>query len=240
MPSLPSSAIARRVSLMATASGCRTKVKIVAAGSRITAMVRSYLCLASWIAAAGPMQVWPLPWLAASMDWLHSAGSSSRRRVWPVGAVSKITTSKVLPSAAGTSRKSVKRSKEATSAVQGPLICSSITCTICGGKAARRGAMARSMYSWVAWSGSISMAHRLGTPAMGVTWWPISCSNTSARLEAGIGGDDQRALAFVGVAHGVRAGHAGLAHAALAGEEDKLGGHEAAPFRCGRNSARVG
>ena len=44
-----------------------------------------------------PMQVCPLPALAASMDWLHSAGSSSKRMVWPVGAVSKITISKTVP-----------------------------------------------------------------------------------------------------------------------------------------------
>ncbi len=37
-----------------------------------------------------------------------------------------------------------------------------------------------------------------------------------------VGGDDQRALALVGIAHGLRAGHAGLAHAAFTGEEDEL------------------
>ena len=38
-----------------------------------------------------------------------------------------------------------------------------------------------------------------------------------------IGRDDQRAFAFIGVAHGLRAGHAGLAHAAFTGEEDDIG-----------------
>ena len=105
--------------------------------------------------------------------------------MWPVGAVSNMTTSKAISSPDGTSKKSVKRSKAATSDVQGPLICSSMTSTIWGGKAARMGSIARSMYSWVALSASISIAHRLGKPWIGITWWPISCSKTSARFEAG-------------------------------------------------------
>ncbi len=100
------------------------------------------------------------------------------------GGVSKITVSNCGADESIT-MKSVKRSKAATSAVQGPLICSSITFTIGAGKAARRGARARSIYSCVDLSGSISMAHRFGTPLMAVIWWPIGCSKTSARLEAG-------------------------------------------------------
>ena len=46
-----------------------------------------------------------------------------------------------------------------------------------------------------------------------------------------IGGDDQRALALVGVADGVRAGHAGFAHPAFAGKEYKLIGHNCAPSK---------
>src|SRR5450759_3165547 len=47
------------------------------------------------------------------------------------------------------------------------------------------GAMARSMYSWVALSGSISIAHKLDIPWIGVILWPMACSKTSARFEAG-------------------------------------------------------
>src|SRR5450759_3707305 len=60
-----------------------------------------------------------------------------------------------------------------------------MTRTISGGKISRIGASVRSVYSAVARSGSISIAHRFGTPAIGVIAWPIGCSNTSARLEAG-------------------------------------------------------
>ncbi len=101
------------------------------------------------------------------------------------GAVSKITTSKAVPFIGRQVQEIGEAVKGGHFGGAGPLICSSITCTIWGGKAARMGAMARSIYSWVALSGSISMAHRFGTPAIGVTWWPIACSNTSARLEAG-------------------------------------------------------
>jgi len=60
-----------------------------------------------------------------------------------------------------------------------------MTRTISGGKISRIGASVRSVYSAVARSGSISIAHRFGTPAIGVIAWPIDCSNTSARFEAG-------------------------------------------------------
>ena len=50
--------------------------------------------------------------------------------------------------------------------------------TIAGGKAARMGVRARSLYSSVARSASISIANRFGAPAMGVTAWPIGCSKT--------------------------------------------------------------
>ena len=49
---------------------------------------------AAWMAVAAkkPDAPWcPLPALAASMDWLHSAGNSNKRMVCPVGAVSKMT-----------------------------------------------------------------------------------------------------------------------------------------------------
>lgn len=55
-----------------------------------------------------------------------------------------------------------------------------------------------------------------------------------------IGGDDQCALAFIREAHRSGAGHAGFAHAALAGEEDELGGHDAAPFNAALTSAMLG
>ncbi len=60
-----------------------------------------------------------------------------------------------------------------------------MTRTISGGKISRIGASVRSVYSAVALSGSISIAQRFGTPPIGVTAWPIGCSNTSARFEAG-------------------------------------------------------
>ncbi len=60
-----------------------------------------------------------------------------------------------------------------------------MTRTISGGKISRIGASVRSVYSAVARSGSISIADRLGTPTIRVIAWPMGCSNTSARLDAG-------------------------------------------------------
>ncbi len=190
MPRRASSAPARFVSAIAVASGWRTNAKRVRTGSRSAASARSYLTLASAIAAAGPMHVWPAPASASEMLLDQASGSSRRRTVCPVGAVSKITRSKASPlvgTSAGAvgSRKSAKRSKAATSAVHGPASCSSMTATICSGKISRIGASVRSVYSAVALSGSISIAHRPGTPAIAVMAWPMGCSNTSARLDAG-------------------------------------------------------
>jgi len=190
IPRRASSAPARRVSAIAVASGWSTKANRVNDWSRSAASARSYLTFASAIAAAGPMHVWPEPAADSAMLFDQASGSSSRRTVWPVGAVSKITRSNDSPPAGGAagavgSRKSAKRSNAATSAVHGPASCSSMTRTISGGKISRIGASVRSVYSAVARSGSISIAHRFGTPAIGVIAWPIGCSNTSARLEAG-------------------------------------------------------
>ena len=190
IPRRASSAPARFVSAMDVASACSTNTNRVCQGSRSAASARSYLSLASAIAAAGPMQVWPAPDSASAMLFDHASGSSSRRTVWPVGAVSKITRSNASPltgtmAGAAGSRKSAKRSNAATSAVQGPASCSSMTATICSGKIARIGARVRSVYSAVALSGSISIAHRPGTASIAVTACPMGCSKTSARLDAG-------------------------------------------------------
>ena len=55
-----------------------------------------------------------------------------------------------------------------------------------------------------------------------------------------VGGNDQGALAFVGKAHSLGAGHAGLAHAALTGEKEKMCAHAVTPFNADLTSVRVG
>ena len=77
----------------------------------------------------------------------------------------------------------MNRSKEAISTVQALRNCSSRTFMASGGRTARKGASARSPYSFVAESGSISSANRFG--AISVTRCPMGRSKTSARLLAG-------------------------------------------------------
>ena len=74
-----------------------------------------------------------------------------------MGAVSKTTWSNSV-----SPRKSVNRSNEAISTVQALRNCSSRTFMASGGSTARKGASARSPYSFVAVSGSISSANRFG------------------------------------------------------------------------------
>ena len=78
-------------------AGGRTRTG--SAPSRSAPRARSYFAFASAIAAAGPMHVWPEPASASEMLFVQASGSSSRRTVWPVGAVSKMTRSKASPPA---------------------------------------------------------------------------------------------------------------------------------------------
>ena len=91
--------------------------------------------------------------------------------MWPVGAVSKITMSNAAPPgpAGATSRKSVKRSKAATSAVQGPahLLLHDLH-HLAGNDRADRRQRPVAVLLAVARSGSISIAHRFGTASIGV------------------------------------------------------------------------
>ena len=188
------------------------------------------MTFASAIAAAGPMHVWPAPASASEMLFDQASGSSSRRTVWPVGAVSKITRSKPAPPAGG--ERGSRRVEEVGEAVErgdlggarpGELLLHDPHDLGREDLADRRqrpvGVLGGRR------SGSISIAHRFGTPAIGVIAWPIGCSNTSARFDAGSVVTIRTRRAGVGLGDGGRAGHRRLADAALAGEEEELG-HE--------------
>ncbi len=155
IPMVSSSFDARSVSYSESASGRITKMKVVRLGSLRSAVALSYFSLESWIVWTGPRQVWPLPFADVSICLDQSTGSSSSRIVCPVGAVSKTMISYSSPS-----MKSINRSKDAISVVQGPLKFSSREAITSGGITSRNGPMMRSLYSIVATSGSISMAQR--------------------------------------------------------------------------------
>ena len=235
IPRRASSAPARFVSAMDVASACSTNTNLVCHGSRSAASARSYLSLASAIAAAGPMQVWPAPDSASAMLFDHASGSSSRRTVWPVGAVSKITRSNASPltgtrAGAAGSRKSAKRSNAATSAVQGPASCSSMTATICSGKIARIGASVA-----VGVLGRRLVRVDLHRPQAGHRVdrrdrVPDGLLEDVGEVGRRVGRHDQDALAGIGLGDGGRAGHRRLADAALAREEEELDHRDVCSF----------
>ncbi len=154
-------------------------------------------------AAAGPMQVWPLP-CAGGVD---STGSTrpavpAGAGVWPVGAVSKIDDVELLLPIG-----CVVQHQKIGKAVEGGHF---------GGAGAahllfhhlhhlrrKGGAQGRHRAVDVLLGRLVGVdLHRPQVGArrrVGVIWWPISCSKTSARLEAGSVVTISVRFAFIGV-----------------------------------------
>ena len=84
-----------------------------------------------------------MPRVLSARNSLHAAGSSSRRSVWPVGAVSKTTWSNAVV-VAGSPSSLANSSKAAISTVHAPDICSSMLRTAAAGSTPRNGATMRS------------------------------------------------------------------------------------------------
>jgi hypothetical protein len=84
-----------------------------------------------------------VPPTLASMKPVHAAGSSSRRSVWPVGAVSKTTWSNAAVAASSPSSFE-NSSNAAISTVQAPESCSSMLATATAGSTPRYGPTMRS------------------------------------------------------------------------------------------------
>ena len=92
-------------------------------------ITRPKRCLATSSAAVVSTEAKTL----TSICLLQSMGSSSRRRVWPVGAVSK-----TMESHCACEAKSMNRSKAAISSVQGESSSSSMAWMACSGRPRRR------------------------------------------------------------------------------------------------------
>ena len=164
-----------------------------------------------------------------SMKLVHAAGSSSRRSVCPVGAVSKMTwsNSAVAPRSPSSFENS---SNAAISTVHAPESCSSMLATATAGSTPRYGpddALA------------VVVRRLLGVDVQRREAGHVRHRRRRRRelhaehlveVRGRVGADEQHALARVGEADGRRAGRGGLADAALAREEEDA---RRIPDQCG-------
>ena len=140
-PSSASSPRVRSASRSAAVSGRLTSTTVVCAGSDKRCTVAAYNAFCFSSPASGPRQ--EAPPVESAMNSLHADGSVSRRSVWPVGAVSKITwsNSAVL---SGYPSSLENSSNAAISTVHAPENCSSMLAMAAGGRIPRYGATMRS------------------------------------------------------------------------------------------------
>jgi hypothetical protein len=89
MPIAASSPPVRSASRRAETSGRETSTRVVMDGSASAPMLAAYRSFWACNPASGPKQ--EVPVVLAAIKPVQAAGSLSRRRVCPVGAVSKIT-----------------------------------------------------------------------------------------------------------------------------------------------------
>ena len=123
MPRSRSSREARSASSRGAFSGRATNIRVVWPPSDRVATALAYMAFLSPRPESWPRQ--DAPWVLSSMKESQAEGSWSIRRVWPVGAVSKMIWS-YWPLMASSVMKWANSLKDAISTVQEPESCSSM------------------------------------------------------------------------------------------------------------------